>query len=567
MDGGTDRPDSLTMVVGIATVVVTLYFGRDVLVPLALAALLSLAFAPVVLWLQRWRMPRLPAVLAVVAMALLVIGGFGTVVTLQFADLARQIPGYEHNMLAKIEAVRAAPPKGGLVEQLARVGDDLHRALGRTTTADDDGRAPVPVVVHEGFSPIRLIENVVGPALQPITTIGIVVIFVIFILMQREDLRNRLVRLAGLADMGRTTIAIDDAVGRVSRYLLAQLGINSGFGALVGLGLWAIGLPSPLLWGMMAGVMRFVPYFGSIISASFPLLLSIAVAPGWTTPLLVFGLFLALELVVANFVEPLLYGSSTGLAPLSVLAGAIVWTSLWGPAGLLLATPLNVCLVVLGKHVPMLHFLTVILGDAPVLPDEARLYQRLLAADVEEAAQLCMEFAAGKPSPALHDGLLLPALMLAERDRRRGSLSSGRQRAVVETLAEALASLAEPAARTAGAGKVLCLPLHCELDRALAVVLADLLGRDGWQALIPPPPPAAGATLASPEHRDVERLCLCALGFNAHNARRLVGRVRQHFPDAQIFALTPAGEAPGLTVARTPSQAAALIAGRGVAAA
>jgi predicted PurR-regulated permease PerM len=536
------------MALAIGAVIAGLYFGRDVLVPLALAVLLSLALAPVVQRLQRWRVPRLAAVLAVVVAAILAVAGFGTVVTLQLSDLARQIPDYEHNMLAKIEAVRAATPKGGVIDQLVRVGEDLRKAVGRPAPPPSDQRQqPVLVVVHEGFSPLRLIENVAGPALQPIATFGIVVILVIFMLTQREDLRNRLIRLAGVSDMGRTTVAIDDAVARVGRFLLTQMILNSLFGTLIGLALWAIGLPNPLLWGMITGVMRFVPYIGPIVATTFPLLLAVAVAPGWTMPLVVLVLFVVLETAVSNFIEPLAYGSSTGLAPLSVLAGAILWASLWGPVGLLLATPLNVCLVVLGKHVPALHFLAVILGDAPVLTDEARLYQRLLAGDVEEAAQLCAAFAEGKPPGGLHDGLLLPALLLAEHDRRNGALPSGRQRAVVRTLADVL----ETPPPEAGPGTVACLPAHGDLDRGLALVLADLLVRQGRRASVP----AAGGDIAGDAV-----LFLCTLDADAQRIARHIRRLRQRFPAAPACLLAPEGESgDDLPAARKPGQAVALV--------
>ena len=242
-----------------------------------------------------------------------------------------------------------------------------------------------------------------GPLVAPIATAGLVVVFVIFMLLQREDLRDRIIRLVGASDVARATEAMDDAAKRISRYLLMQLVINVLYGIPVGIGLYFIGVPNPILWGLLATVLRFIPYLGPVIAALFPIALSFAVAPGWTLPLLTIALFVTLELFSNNVLEPWLYGSSTGLSPVAVLVAAVFWTTLWGPVGLLLSTPLTVCLVVLGRHVPQLGFFDVLLGDEPALPPELKFYQRLLARDPEEATELAEEYLEDEPLEKLYD--------------------------------------------------------------------------------------------------------------------------------------------------------------------
>ena len=241
-------------------------------------------------------------------------------------------------------------------------------------------------------TPLETLRDVGGPLIAPFATAGLVVVLVIFMLLQREDLRDRVLRLVGGREVARATEAMDDAAKRISRYLLMQLIINVLYGIPVGIGLYFIGVPNPILWGCLATVLRFIPYLGPVIGALFPIALSFAVAPGWTLPLLTVALFVVLELFSNNVLEPWLYGASTGLSPVAVLVAAVFWTMLWGPLGLLMSTPLTVCLVVLGRHVPQLGFFDVLLGDEPALSPEVKFYQRLLARDPEEATELAEEY-------------------------------------------------------------------------------------------------------------------------------------------------------------------------------
>ena len=349
---------------------------------------------------------------------------------------------------------------------------------------------PVLVQVQEPVTPLQTLREVGGPLVKPIATAGLVLVFVIFMLLQREDLRDRIIRLVGSGDVARTTEAMNDAAKRISRYLLMQLVINIFYGTSVGVGLYFIGVPNPILWGLLATILRFVPYVGPMIAALFPIALSFAVAPGWTLPLLTIALFVTLELIINNVLEPWLYGSSTGLSPVAVLVAAVVWTTLWGPVGLLLSTPLTVCLVVLGRHVPQLAFFDVLLGDEPALPPELKFYQRLLARDPDEATELAEEYLEDEPLEKLYDGVIIPALGLAEQDRLRGSLDRAAVQGmaeetigIVEYLMEEKSATSERAADADApppdapteAAQVLCIGARNALDEAAAAMLAHLL--------------------------------------------------------------------------------------------
>jgi hypothetical protein len=272
--------------------------------------------------------------------------------------------------------------------------------------------------------------------LHPLATTGIIIIFVIFILLQREDLRNRLIRLAGSHDLQRTTAALDDAAGRLSRLFLIQLLLNGTFGVVIGIGLWFIGIPSATLWGILAAVLRFVPYIGAAIAAAFPLALAVAVDPSWSMLLWTIALFLVVEPIVGHVIEPMVYGHSTGLSPVAVVASATFWTALWGPIGLVLATPLTVCLVVLGRHVERLEFLDVMFGDRPALSPPEIFYQRLLAGDPTEAAEKAEEFLKERSLSSYYDEVALKGLQLAQVDAERGALDHERLTKIRDAVSE-----------------------------------------------------------------------------------------------------------------------------------
>ena len=289
----------------------------------------------------------------------------------------------------------------------------------------------------------EIVQVVIGPLVQPLATAGIIIVFVIFVLLQRRDIRDRFIRLAGARDLMRTTQALEDAGERVARYLLMQLIVNVTYGVPIGIGLWLIGVPYPLLWGMMATVLRFIPYIGPVLAAALPIALSIAVAPGWSMLLWTAALFIVLELISNNIVEPWLYGSQTGLSPIAIILAAIIWTWLWGPMGLLLSTPLTVCLVVLGRHVPQFAFLNVLLGSEAVLTPEESLHQRLLAADADEATELAEVFLKDQSLETFYQKIAIPALVTIERDRAAGLLDDRRQQMVAQGMFTVIENLSD----------------------------------------------------------------------------------------------------------------------------
>lgn len=441
----------------VATVVATvaaLYFGRDVFLPIAVALLLTFAIAPVVSSLKRVGIPRLPAVIASVFGAFAALALFSFVVATQVSDLARNIPVYQINILTKVRALKENGLGGGIISGLSgvieRVGQEIDRQEPQLpSAAEAPKRDPIPVEIIAHEKPLEMLQNLIGPLISPLGSAGLVIIVVIFMLLEREDLRDRFIRLVGYGDLHRTTQALQDAGKRVGQYLLMQLVVNIVYAVPITIGLWVLGIPNALLWGMLALALRFVPYIGPIIGALLPLFLALAVAPGWSLLLWTAALFIVMELVTGNIIEPWLYGSHTGLSPLAIIVAAIFWTWLWGPIGLVLSTPLTVCLVVLGRHVPQFEFLDVLFGNEPVLEPHARLYQRLLAGDPDEATDHAEEMLEDKYLFEFYDRVAVPALLLGEQDRMRGVMDDEQRRQVADSALTMVANLDDSAQQEA----------------------------------------------------------------------------------------------------------------------
>lgn len=413
-EGDDDRShDTLTSLAVAVTIVTALYVGREVLVRIALAILLSFVLSPVVWLLHRAGLGRVPAVFLAVALALAVILSAGGLIGMQMSEVISDIPSYAATIDQKVASVRAVA-KGQLsgiiatlVQRLERAGipppQPPPRPFGRSrpgpaTDAQDEARKPLPVEVRQpDATPIEIAQRILMPVVSPIATTGIVFIVAIFILLQQLDLRDRLLRLFGLLEMHRTTRALDDAARRLSRYLLTQLGLNAVFGLVIGIGLLLIGVPNPALWGALSTLLRFVPYIGAVLAGVLPTTLAAAVAPGWGMAIACMALFVVVDTVMGQFVEPLAYGRSTGLSPLSVMIAAIFWTWMWGPIGLILSMPLTVCLVVLGRHVRQLEFLDVLMGDRPALTSVESFYQRILYNDSDEGLEYAEDLLKDRP--------------------------------------------------------------------------------------------------------------------------------------------------------------------------
>jgi len=436
-------------------IIAALYFGREVLVPIALAILLSFVLAPLVGVLQRLRIPRGFAVVGVVLLAFALIFATGSLLATQLAQLAGDLPRYQTTIAEKIQSFRQTTPGRGTLERASGMLKDLSNELDKPkeaaaspssvlTSRGSPNATPVPVEVRQPDpGALQSLQSLISPLLHPLATTGIIIIFVIFILLQREDLRNRLIRLAGARDLQRTTAALDDAARRLSRLFLLQLLINGTFGIAIGIGLWVIGIPSAILWGILAAVLRFVPYIGAVIAAAFPLALAVAVDPSWSMLIWTLVLFLVVEPIVGHVIEPLVYGHSTGLSPVAVVASATFWTALWGPIGLVLATPLTVCLVVLGRHVERLQFLDVMFGDRPALSPPEIFYQRMLVGDPTEASDKAEEFLKERSLAAYFDEVALKGLLLAQVDANRGVLKEERLINIRNAVSEFVENLPE----------------------------------------------------------------------------------------------------------------------------
>lgn len=541
-----DRPQRLSLLT-LALITAALYFAREVLIPLALALLVSFILTPLVLRLQKMRLGRVPAVLIVVALVVALVAGLGWAMGRQLVDLAETLPKYEQNIRGKIASLRqggsgALDKAKSTVEHLQQ---DLGVAprvpppappprLGGKSRATPTTAAPVPVTVLEPpESPIEVLRTTLFPLLGPLGTAGLVIVFVIFMLIQREDLRDRLLRLIGQGRLNTSTQALDEAAQRVSRYLLMQSLVNGGTGLAVGIGLYFIGVPNAILWGLLAAVLRFIPYAGPWIAASLPILISLAVFPGWEKPLLTVGLFLLIELVSNNVVEPLLYGSETGVSTIGILVAAVFWTWLWGPVGLLLATPLTVCMVVIGRYVPQFQFINVLLGDEPPLPLEAQVYHRLLAMDPIAVGAVMESSIKEKTVAEFYDAVLIPALILAERDRHRGELSPEREEFIdttvrdwIEDLASKTiedGSLGEETAAGVQAGRLVCVPAHDAADELAGHMFAQLAVRGETPAVFEHDLPR-GEVLRRLAEMGVEQVFISSLAPFAYTQAREVCR-------------------------------------------
>lgn len=534
--------------VGVVIVVAVLYLARVVFIPLALAILVAFLLAPLVMRLRRWGLWRMPAVVIVVLLAFALIVGFGFLMAVQTTDLGRKMPEYEQNIHKKMESIRES--SNGVIRQFSRLMHNINQEMSPGGSGGKPGpgeQKPVPVEIQRSpLSPLQFAPKVLSSLAGLLLTAIIVIVFVIFMLLQQQDLRDRIIRLAGAGRLNVTTKALDEAGERVSRYLLAQLIVNVVYGLAAGVAVYFLGVPNPLLWGMLAALLRYIPYLGIWIAAVMPAAVLLAVDPGWVKPFLVFGIYFGIDLIMYNFVEPLVYGGSTGMTPLAILVAAVFWTWLWGGVGLLLATPLTVCLAVLGRYVPSLRFLGILLSDEPGLAPEKRFYQRLLAADLEEAAQIAQEFRKSKSLAELYDTVIIPALSLAEEDRRAGRLDHEQEGSVFRD-ARVIVEDFGPDSEETGQGRergappvelqVLSLPAHSDADEIAAIMLAQLLNARGIRTK------ALSASVLASEHLEevgrekVRLVCVSTVPPDGYlRARYLCKRLHEQFPEIRIVA-------------------------------
>lgn len=514
--------------------------------PLALAVLFSLVLTPPVAFLERLKLPRILAIFVVVVILAGLIGFLGWKAGQQFVDLTRQLPTYRQTLQDKIHALKgsnsqtldkASATIQGLSKEIGAAAPGPAPASGAKKTSAALV-SPQAVEVQQPAKPLEAVAKL----LDPLATAGVFIIFTIFILAGREDLRNRLIHLAGGGRLNAMTQALDEATQRINRYLLLQLAVNSGYGLAIFTALHFIGIPNASLWGVTAAILRFLPYLGPPMAALMPIALSLAVFPGWLHALATAGLFVALELIVANVVEPLVYGAHLGLAPLAILVAAVFWTLIWGIPGLVLSTPLTVCLLVMGRYVPSLSFLNVLLGDEPVLPPHAQYYQRLLAADQNEAQQVLEQYLKDKNPEELYSSVVIPALRLAEQDRHRNELDEDSQNFIHQSIREMIEEVANDvpeqphtSGEETGSLDVLCIPARDDADDIVAMLLAQLLERQGHRAASIP----IGTTaemLSQVAESNPGVVCISALPpFAVYHARALYAKLRVRFPKLHLI--------------------------------
>lgn len=578
--------DRLATTVMILVTIGGLYFAREILIPVAIAVILSFVLSPLVKRLRRFGLGKKPAVGLAVLLTFLVAVGLGAILAKQVSDLAGDASRYQATISHKVDGVRDFAASNPLLGKLNSLIADMSSSKAEKPRpalfpSQGDGRktAPLPVeLVQAPPGVLSLLQTAAGMVANPLATAAFVAIFIVFILMQREDLRNRFIRLAGSHDLQRTTLALNDAARRLSRYFLAQVLLNAGFGIVTAVALSIIGVPSAILWGIVATFMRFIPYVGSLASALFPILLSLAASPGWAIAVETAAFFAALEFIIGQVVEPLVYGHNTGISPIAVVLSATFWTWLWGPVGLVLATPLSVCVVVLGRHVERLSFLDVLLGDAPPLTEVENFYQRMLSGDASEVFEHAETYVAENSLLTYCDHIAMKALLMAQEDVRRGVLNEERQLRIRDTMrdlaedladrggapilpvgeVEAPASLEPATAGQAGRhdleddlpqhvaldpswaleGAVLCVAGRTALDEAAALLLADLLKQRGFGVRVEP-----AASLVEGGGGGLEGLKprLVILSFldadlSVSQARFAVRRLRRRMPEAPLAA-------------------------------
>lgn len=571
-----------------AIIIAALYLSRDVLVPVVFAILLSFVLALPIGALQKLGMGRKLPVAIVVLVAFLMIGAIATIVTNQASDIVAELPKYQSTIREKLISIRGSTG-GGPLDRLIDMGENLSKEVSKeaapTLPADQQPQRPIQVEVTEPKpGPWKMLSSVVAPALKPLGTAGLVIVFTVFMLLQRTDLRNRAIRLAGSHDLQRTTSAMNDAATRLSKFFLVQVLLNAGFGLVVGLGLWLLGVPSPMLWGILAAISKFIPYFGVVIAAGGPLLLAAAIDPTWTTFFLTAAFFAVSEFLLGQVIEPLVYGHSTGLSPVAVILSVTFWTWLWGPVGLILATPLTVCLVVLGRHVDRLQFLDVMLGDRPPLTISENFYQRALAGDSAEIVDQAEDFLAQHRLPTFYDEVVVPGLRLAQADLARNALSEARLDRVASTMHHLIEELddhddgpdtspdlslpiletnrladgdehlaaallqadrrssqlprieAERHGAPGGHAPVLCIANRTELDRIAADMLAQILRKHGLGAQVESAHALTPAGVGRLERPETRLVCLSSLDASTPaRLRHAIRRIRRRIPGAKVL--------------------------------
>ncbi|RXT54886.1 histidine kinase [Bosea sp. Tri-44] len=530
--GSADIVKVAATLVSAAVIIAALYYGQDILIPLAFAFLIGFALNPPVMWLRRGGVPKVISIIAVMTVVLVLLAGLFVVLGTQLRSLGEQLPTYQSTINSKFNDLKAQFKAPGIFDSALNAIASLQKEV----EAVQGATAQRVEVVPAAGTQMQVALVWLGRALEPLATAGIVLVFVVLALLDRSDLRDRLLRILG-GNLHRSTDAIEDAGRRISRYLLMQLVVNVTFALPLTLGLWLIGVPAAPLWGVVAAVLRFVPYVGALISAVFPLALAFAVDPGWHMMLWTLALIAGLELVSNNIVEPMLYGTSTGLSAISLIAAATFWTALWGPVGLILSTPLTVCLLVLGKTLPQLQFLDTLLGSVPALDPATRIYQRLLANDVEEAIEIAEGEIDTLSVVPFYDAVGIAVLRLASDDYGRQATAAHRLRVAegMDALLEELREEHPAAVVTDSAPKVVCIGGKWEIDAIAAEMLAHALGLEGIPAQTRRVVHVTASSVARLDLDGAPVVCINYFSSEPDSAvRQFCRRLRQRWPELEI---------------------------------
>jgi predicted PurR-regulated permease PerM len=537
----------------LAATVLILYFARELLIPLTFALTLSFLLAPAVSRLERRRVPRVLAVALTCIVTFVGVFSVGYVVSRQLLNVAGDLPAYRLNIQRKMATVHS--PAEQSLEKAFNAVEGISGDITTTAPSNSLQQPPTPIqpvrVIDPDRSQLQSTTELLMRFLRPIGTVGVVIVFAIYLLMKREELRHRILLLAGMGRINLMTQALQEAATRISQYLIFQSAVNATYGILFGGGLYLIGVPDATLWGALAGILRIVPYVGTATSLALPLIVSVAISTTWWPPILILGLFLALELTATNFVEPWLYSTRTGISSLALLAMAIFWALLWGWPGLILSTPLTVCIVVLGRHVPQLSFLHTLLGTDAELSAEALFYERLLAMDQREARAVANRFLTGKPLVELYDSVLVPALALVEQDRHQGNLDDKRSDFFFLSIGEIVAELTDyhqelpadsppaitrrPSHPAENDFAVVCISVSDQADELTTLMLSQLMERTSHPTLLLSATSVAGEILDSLAAEPTTVVFISALPpFAFSQARAICQRVRSHLPNNRI---------------------------------
>ena len=550
-----EKFSSLLILPTLVLIIATLYWGQAFLIPVALSILLTFLLTPVADGLERIGLGRLASVMLIVILAFSLLAAIGWMVTLQLTSVANELPTYRSNIREKISDIRGAG-KGGAIEKIRETAEEVKEEFSKEETAKPSSKPREVVVQSEESSTFWPLPLATAPMLERMASGGLVIVLVIFMLIQRENLRNRLIRLVGYGRLTITTKALEEAAQRISRYLLMQSIINASFGIAVGLALYLFGLPYALLWGFLAAVLRFIPYVGPVAAALLPSTLSMAVFPGWTWPLLVVATIIALELINNMVLEPLLYGESAGVSEVGLLVAVAFWTWLWGPIGLVLSTPLTVCVVVISKYMPQLDFIGVLMSDEPVIEPSISYYQRLLAMDQDEAAEIVEEHLKSHPKEQIFDDLLIPALNYLKRDFGFGKMAESEQQFVLQATRQIIedldnsgtgkASFEAPSANMPTGGeqpadatrkiRIMGCPVRDEADELSLLMLRQLLDPVNYELEIIADELLASEIIDQIAEKKPALVCLVSLPPGGlAQTRYLCKRLRARFPETKLI--------------------------------